>query len=218
MNSILRRRRAMMGAKSTPLEYVADGLGLHLDAIDNKGTEHDSTYYDWVDKINGYVFDQRPNGSEIAFEPKCFNFTGNIWFVRTTINLSWNTIEICGEFEETNTSTEVIFQTNNSGSLSTACLKAGNVLFGNGGVKSTKIVYGRHTYCYNGSKVYVDGVEAQTQNTTVSWGTNNTCIGAYASQSQYKLHGKIYSIRCYNRSLSEAEIANNAAVDAARFS
>ena len=216
MNMFKTRRRNFLGgvvSPSPPLEYVS-GLSLWLDAIDNAGTGHDATYKDWKDKVNGLVFLQ--NGTK-AFESNYFAFTGSEYFTCTQTKKRWGTIEVV--FESTTSETHMIFSSANStGSGGTVSCKSGAVLFDAGGAKSATRQSGRHTYTFNGTNIYVDGEQVNGAGITVSWTAEPSTwnVGIYGSGT-YKLKGKIYAIRCYDKNLTASEIAQNAAVDAARF-
>lgn len=222
MNRLMKRRRALMGMqKKGKTDYVTDGLALHLDAIDNEGTGvHNPTYYDWVDKAGGRVFTQNPSANPIAFADNYFPADGSNYFTYAAAYTNWKTMEIV--VQKSGSATMAIFATNSSGSnlFGAISYKSNAILFSDGGSRSVPYKSGVHTYTCDGTNVYVDGVKASSADVTVSWtgvpsqGEWDICTWAKHS---YKFSGKLYAVRCYNRKLSEEEIANNAAVDAARF-
>lgn len=220
MDELMRRRRALMAAKKkTPAEYVTDGLGLHLDAIDNDGTAHDASFYNWVDKIKGTVFTQYPTVTEKPFNTNYFNFDGTQYFVLHNNDKAWSTIEIVADFY--GTKTELVFKTapTNTSPIGVVSKKSGAICFKGGGSLSAAMQQGRHTYCCDGTSVYIDGVKAQSAGVSSTWSAAGVwTIGYYMPGASYEMTGNLYAIRCYEKVLSEAEIANNAAVDAARFS
>ena len=213
MSAARLRRRALLGAGPA---YAA-GLALHLDGIDNAGTgAHDSSYKNWVDAAGGRTFTQKPSGSEIAFAANHFPFNGaNCFYTSLGGKTDWGTIEIVFE-NDGNSATQMIFKSSSTTYFATVSEKSGAIAFATGGSKSVTRRAGVHTYACNGTDVFVDGVKKTAANVSISWSKGGWGIGAYESNS-YFCTGKLYAVRGYDRVLTDAEIANNAAVDAARF-
>ena len=71
----------------------------------------------------------------------------------------------------------------------------------------------------NVAAVYANGVARNDGSADTSWGLGDghIMIGDRAEAGAYPWYGEVYTIRVYNRALSAAEIAQNYAIDEARF-
>jgi hypothetical protein len=83
---------------------------------------------------------------------------------------------------------------------------------------TTSIYYGN---AVKNSKVFVNGIDAPP-NISSGTGTLNTttdeaCIGSYSGGGRYATDFQVLSVRLYNRTLNDAEVQTNAAVDQRRF-
>lgn len=68
-----------------------------------------------------------------------------------------------------------------------------------------------------GTRTVTTGVNIKDQTTVLWLGNDGSGGNPEASASSYAMIGKVYSARLYNKALSAAEIAQNYAVDLARF-
>ncbi len=203
-------------AVATAIPVYITGSGVNLNAIYNKGTEHDADYKNWMDfEDNTRIFTQLPSGGELSFQSDHFPFNGSNYFVRTASAKTWGTMEVV---VPKSTATAMIFQTSASTGFGCIATKSNAIVFGAGGTLSVAMQDGVHTYACDGTKVYVDGVEATSANVTISWtAQDNWRIGCYANQTTYKYSNKLYAVRCYDAVLTAADILNNATVDKRNF-
>lgn len=75
------------------------------------------------------------------------------------------------------------------------------------------------TALYNGTnrKVYVNGIQKASDSATPNVTIGNITIGDEIPGQDGFFNGKVYSVRIYNRALTDAEINNNYMVDQYRF-
>ena len=206
-------------------DYIKDGLVLWMDGID-KGNVQGA----WVDKINGHIFNPENspimsnnyvlfNGNDQGF--KCNTFDG--------FGCDNGTIEICMEID--NSKGSGIAFMSKEGGLSFGIVNSYSIIWSSGvsghneyykpminlptPASSNKI----YSICYDRS--VVDGALKPFSSGEDYWsGIDNTYsyIGHRNRQdSMQYFKGKIYSIRIYNRKLSEAEMLHNQRIDNRRF-
>lgn len=207
----------MMNKTAPPPEYITDGLIFHLDGIDkgpNSGT--------WTDLIGGIEF----TNTNVVATQYGWQFDGTAYFQSTTYIFPASdsyTLEIC-------------FKPASNAAASYGLLFSGtsatqnNILF----YKSNNIItwlQRNRTFTYtidNGSfhsiSVNLDTVLCDNSVVSLNSGTdywtsgnsNYTWIGVRGVNSNV-FKGEIYSIRIYNRRLTQAEQINNYKADKGRF-
>ena len=204
-------QRSVVGAGVK--DYVQSGLVLHLDGID-KGNIEGS----WVDIVSQYVFS--PNGTPV-FNSNNVQFDGASRLACSTFtspSTNSSTIEVVFESQDT----EGVIFAPTSGSKKIA---AG--LFTSGFIWTTYNSSNRYPNINRGSvsvnddRCLFNGV-AQTNNGTsyfVSAASTYNYIGCRYNSGSYRTYftGKIYSIRIYDRKLTEEEQLQNRNVDLLRF-
>jgi hypothetical protein len=209
MNLISRRRT--MGKKEDT--YIQDGLVFWLDGID-KGNDPTA----WTDLVNGIAFPYN-NGQEIRSDSVYFNGNAGL----TSSSLSFNhPLESC--------QIEVVVD-NNYG-IVILPYKSDNIAFG---FYRTDIIIGstsypikttyrksnfpqkKTSYSMNVNYLYYDDV---VLNSIVNdfWAIRNANIYEIGHRdNNVKYIGNIYSIRIYNRHLSDEERVHNNNIDKQRF-
>lgn len=222
------------------LEYITDGLIHRWDAINNTGDGHDSTATVWKDLVGNVdltkVVDGDWTDDALDFPNTTSTNTGRSWTSSNAITDSTNmTIEVC--LEPYGSIGAVAWFTGYSvnhnkmiGILSSDVSVCGYANAGTNGCAITgfssltevKSIVATYTDTTQVDTYYVNGV-AKTKNCTHTYGRSkvtNMIIGGYggtASGNTYPYSGKIHAIRVYNRVLTANEIAQNYAVDVARF-
>lgn len=189
-------------------DYIKDGLIFHLDGI-NKGPNEGK----WTDLIGRIVYTTNGN---VTFSTDYVD--GNFVTDDTTLHKyvpTDCTIEICVKYRDN--STVINFATNKRDGLAFARRTTNDIVIG-------------HTSPLLGRKIYYD---------INVIGTDHKCISASAvlgyvnnNKAKYIAHGyyssinntnnitsggKLYSIRIYNRHLTEKEVLHNQKVDYNRF-
>jgi hypothetical protein len=209
------RRRVL----NTP--YVNDGLVFHLDGWNKGGNDGI-----WTDLVGGRQF---TNGGAAVFETNGVRFTGSAtsYLDGATIPTSWSastyTIEVC--YTTNMTEKYVLFKSRTGG----VALVMTSRLTGRIGSSESDSVKGFTNRLLSSSTVSyttayaMQGLVEMTSTTSgyLNLG-NGTQIGARrksatATNTDYRLTGKIYSIRIYNRRLSLEEMKHNQRIDNKRF-
>ena len=220
------RRNLLMQQNQISCPYIRNGLVLWLDGI-NKGGETGK----WIDLIGGKEFVQTSYGKIVSgdnyyqFTSETLNGSNYGGFYRNATDISSN--------YKTDT-IEIAFKRNSQGSI---C----SMFYGGDGISF--IIASSNTLSYNSNadrnKRYTLGLEYQiplivsinndravrngTSLTTTSndyWSLQSdmTTIGFREVSTNHRpYYGKIYSIRIYNRLLTEAEMLQNQRADNARF-
>ena len=206
--------------------YVTNGLIFHLDGI-NKGTGAD-----WVDLIGGIQLNLR-TGYECTSTLNSWSFPGNNNYYLSSANGAWSSIGGSDDF-----TVEVCYNNLNN--------SARTFLFGFGGNYTSKypifyhdgtyITWMQSGYTYNASSMtgnakytvslnnnsgLVNGQTIQKTSSTDYWDVDHTDIRIGSASSGgaagAPAKGDIYSIRIYNRRLSQSEQLQNQRVDNIRF-
>lgn len=210
-----------------PTAYITDGLIAHFDAID-KANGDDS--WKWGDLISGNMA-----GSDMATVFGAGNIHDYAEFTSGNyMKLGWDidpattnyTIEVC--YSKTAGPQKEIMVLEGKGGGN------GYIAFATWGTNGEYIITGRNSNeqkCFENSGVYpqtcsvvnqlkciINGTQMAEVATTnyLNADANKRYIAA-GSNGANPFTGKIYSIRVYNRALSDAEIANNQAYDVIRF-
>lgn len=194
--------------------YVKNGLVLWMDGID-KGPDNTA----WVDKINGYSF----ANSGATFNTDHVYFDGSSSYLSASdiprISPASGTIEVVYDIENLGTaalvympssgSTAIGFGINTTPRIIWGCISTNRTTYTGFTTKASVSISNVRALC-NGS-----ALTAHATNTYWANGNTTTWIGRRNGGNYFK--GKVYSIRIYNRQLSEAEVLSNLAADNARF-
>lgn len=218
-------------------DYIQDGLIAMYDGKNNTGLGHDDTSKVWVD-LSGNGHDGTIIG-DINWNDDSLSFNGTTNAVNLgRIDLQDITMEIIVLDEGVNTDDYVTYVANfeNGGYGVGRYVKKGlsmdvhinsewvQVYSKNTFVANKKISLSG-SYSNNKLRFYEAGVLQQESNPngSIDMTTNNTVmmIGANPSGNDDPvwslLKGKVYSVRIYNRALSEEEVKQNYTVDKVRF-
>lgn len=215
------------GQPSPPQQqYITSGLVFHLDGL-NKGENADA----WTDLVGGIVFTNNgavatPNGWLI------YNSSSSNSLRNTDADLSWSmltsTIEVV--YTTARTTVQIGFLPKTDGAIAFGFRNAtsGESFYisnysssANNKVLTSPIaIRGTHTVSLNinGGLIDLDNALTATKtNAYLAHGTYNE-VGARDTNTTYSFNGNIYSIRIYNRLLTESEMRHNQLVDNQRFS
>lgn len=214
-------------------DYVQDGLEILWDGIQNTRNGHVQNPSKW-ENLAGSSYDMA-NGN-VTFEDDCAVFNGsNTYFKTNYTENQYPTIEIV-LLTPQNSSGLIVKtgRTNNTKGFAVVSVAGGTTyrFIGrrgstNGGYKDVGIDFNvkkSFSALWNGTgttiDIYKNGVITSGNYGTNNWSYGNFAIGAYDRYNpptQYYYTGKIYCIRMYTRTLTEAEVLQNYAVDKARF-
>lgn len=213
------RRRLMMGQGETEIlpanSYVQDGLVFQLDGIE-KGADDGS----WVDLIGG----KKLTGNATSMN-KCFSFSSTYLSDSTYLPTNADyTVEVIYVQTTTNSQGGVIFISSESSTTNyiSVVRKGSNMLFLNKKNTYTLSNASNNTPIYisaNMTRALYNGNVLSPNSTTDLWtGNKTTSVGrSLYSGSRYQFTGRVYSIRVYNRRLTEEEQRFNYAIDKKRF-
>lgn len=217
MDALLRRRMMMMAGASpgpeppTPTpEYITDGLVAHFDGI-NKGDESTK----WKSLVGSHYYTLNAN---VTVEDNAIVTSGSGVITgtnRVSVGGKAGTIEVCGENLG---GSGILLNGSASGQICFMIMAAGYTFCVNGGSNQwNTTTQSLFTCSANNNLCVVNGVTGGTKATN-NWSSYSDTIGGRASGSnRYYSKVRIYSIRIYNRLLTEAEMINNQKVDNARF-
>lgn len=215
VSSIRRQMIQLMPRIPKPLNYIQDGLVFHLDGID-KGSNLNA----WIDLKGGIVFS--PTGN-VMFNNDNIAINENNTYLQanaTLGNSTNNTVEVC---YYTTKSTFFVFGEKNGNNYPVYYNSAGRMTF-----MQANSTYKTHTAQYNTVSLNLDRCIANGNNISkdgsTDWWTASSRVGtirigkgANGGASSNFFTGKIYSIRIYNRRLTEEEMRHNQSVDNKRF-
>ena len=201
------------------LDYVSNGLVLLLDGVKNTRNGHSTSTSIWED-LSG-------NNNDLTLENVVQNsnnmyFNGNDSKMYSEKALDVVSVEIVLELEEKNGYVYIASFGNNSKSMAWSPVSDKGFSLGHQKKKYfVENLYKKSSISvqYNPDLMYLNS-EKLTNNLAVeSWAGPSSypiAFGFYGNNG-YRMKGKIYSIRIYNRALTEDEIKNNYIVDKARF-
>lgn len=223
--------------------YIQKGLMLHLDAINNVGqgdNNHSSTTTVWKDLSGNGNDGTLQKFANNSWNTNYLTFDGvDDWVKLGKMNYEKITIEVVMEhITHTNTETDIICNYERAGCglsiydpYTYQHTKHGFTIFVNGnyhGALSKSNVQDEKKYILAGNydgetiKFWENGEKTQTsQKGTMSLPSGTImALGSNPSGDLADgnfLHGKIYSVRIYNRALTDEEVMNNYEVDKERF-
>ena len=222
-----------MALASSTASYIRNGLVAHWDGVENAGRGvHDPSATVWKDLVAGreftlYNVTVEDNGMVFAGAQTSYGELGAADTAATFENASDGTLEIVYASRSDNGSQIFLQSSEASGHAASiwqssrfvaACGSANNSPYFNfTSGKATNIVSVLYTSAkpgrarVNGNYLTSDGLDCWARATDV------TTIGTRTSKSNNPFNGAIYSIRVYNRRLTDEEIDANHAIDRKRF-
>lgn len=220
----------------TELSYVSNGLIHRWDAIENTENGHNSSATTWDDIVGSSDLVMN-DPSYASWSDNALVLSGNVNqyldCIGGQLGLAENTVEVViSPPEQASAAVVVNFGVNNNVQRS-ACLFSDSTFNMNGNSSKSYPVgvtsfadfhYMAAAYTANSAAgtFYANGSAATEGSATHSLSSqryDRLRVGATNSSSAaYPYAGKIHAIRIYNRLLTAEEIANNYAVDVARFS
>ena len=226
MVNLMRRRREMLRAAllgPAITDHVHDSMVLWLDGIENTRSGHDASASMWED-LSGNGRDYTYNAVNIINGD---HFLANGRGITTQVGLpddgTIKTVELVIGFLAASAVQIFIPLGNQFGTTYTGIhnsIAVVNFHATASGVYADEVYErfddpARHTYNSGG---YVDGIGVPTVHVRGSYSASYpTRLFCYTSSSNNVPACKIYALRLYSRQLTAAEIAKNAALDAARF-
>ena len=224
---------APMALASSTASYIRNGLVAHWDGVENAGRGvHDPSATVWKDLVAGreftlYNVTVEDNGMVFAGAQTSYGELGAVDTAATFENASDGTLEIVYASRSTSGSQIILQSSEASGHAASiwqssrflaACGLANNSPYFNfTSGKATNIVSVLYTSAkpgrarVNGNYLTSAGYDCWAGATDV------TTIGTRTSKSNNPFNGAIYSIRVYNRRLTDEEIDANHAIDRKRF-
>ena len=205
--------------ETASMDYVQDGLVLLLDGIRNTRSGHSTNTNVWEDlSENNYDVTMK----NITINENNMYFSGDTSIMYSSNNIDAVSVEMVLELEESPQGEQYIAS---FGSLY-------KILAWSPDVKGFSLGHGKKSYLvenlykknsisvqYSPDAMYLNSKKLENSVVSTSWSAVPKypfMISAYSS-GYYKLKGKIYSIRVYNRALTQDEINHNYEMDKKRF-
>lgn len=221
MGQLLTRRREMI-LPSGADGYVDDGIILWLDGIWNTRTGHDANAAKWED-LSGNGHDYAYRADSVVAQKYCIpNGQMAADIASPTISTTY-TIEIVTDIQNTGSAQFVHARGNNYGTIffnnaaNTLWVKTSNT---SGQAYGMDAQSGITTYtCQDSTHYFINSVATSRKTGRTSWTATNLTkyLFYYNSSYPYPFTSPFYALRIYNRTLTEAEIAQNYAQDVLRF-
>ena len=205
--------------ETASMDYVQDGLVLLLDGIQNIRGGHSTSTNVWED-LSGNNYDVTMEN--ITINENNMYFSGDTSIMYSSNNIDAVSVEMVLELEESPQGEQYIAS---FGSLY-------KILAWSPNVKGFSLGHGKKRYLvenlykknsisvqYSPDAMYLNSKKLENSVVSTSWSAVPKypfMISAYSS-GYYKLKGKIYSIRVYNRALTQDEINHNYEMDKKRF-
>ena len=205
--------------ETASMDYVQDGLVLLLDGIRNTRSGH-STSTNVCEDLSGNNYDVTMKN--ITINENNMYFSGDTSIMYSSNNIDAVSVEMVLELEESPQGEQYIAS---FGSLY-------KILAWSPNVKGFSLGHGKKRYLvenlykknsisvqYSPDAMYLNSKKLENSVVSTSWSAVPKypfMISAYSS-GYYKLKGKIYSIRVYNRALTQDEINHNYEMDKKRF-
>lgn len=214
---------AFVAGPTVVSSYVTDGLVFHLDGI-NKGTGTG-----WTDLIGNLQYTAESgcvatdNAYQFTGQPDSYLYRTHDW----SLGSEDLTVEVCYYDTEANNSCYYVFGMGGSNSSKyplfykhtnseITWIQGGNVYDGSSMQPNTK-----YTISLNGDSGLVNGNSIPIKNSSDYWDVQSNCLrigrASTGAASSNPLIGYIYSIRIYNRKLSQSEQLQNQRMDNLRF-
>ena len=213
---LLERRREMMQISEIPggrlSDYVQSGLVLHMDGKSGK-----SGNTSWNSVVGNVTF----TNYGATFNNDHIYFDGDDYLTNTSFSppaSGTGTIEIVYENETFGTASVMLFAGKTRSGLCFYVASSKNIIYSIGATKRTKLVatVAKSSTSISNARRYENGVSMSTNGSDYCAGQDSTNHIGRRSTGNYFV-GKIYSIRIYNRQLTQAEALQNLAVDNIRF-
>ena len=205
--------------ETASMDYVQDGLVLMLDGIQNVRGWHSTSTNVWED-LSG-------NNNDLTLENVVSN-SNNMYLdgikskVYSEKALDVVSVEMVLELEEKNDFVYIASFGNNSKSMAWSPVSDKGFSLGHQKKKYfVENLYKKNSISvqYNPDLLYLNSEKLNNNLPIESWAGPSSypiAFGFYGNNG-YRMKGKIYSIRIYNRALTEDEVKNNYIVDKARF-
>lgn len=194
------------------LSYITDGLILHLDGIDKGGTAGR-----WSSLVGSCYYTLTSHSIE---ETKAILMDGAGYITATNPvagAYASGTIEVCAEFLGTGSAAVMYGPTASLGFVIGASGYSFGITSSSNLNQWNVTKQNLFTISMNADRCCFNGVVGGTK-VNNSWSGNSThSIGGRNATNKYYAKIRIYSIRKYNRILTEEEMLNNQRVDNARF-
>lgn len=208
-------------------DYISDGLVLWLDGK-LKGNTADA----WTDLVGGIVFTQKSSG--VIFNSDNVQFDGsNDKVLISSVTGSSDyipvnsvaTLEICYNNTSGKTNRCLFYAGNYNGALCFHISNTTDIKWGAGSSQAPNLAHhtnqAKTTYSISRKRI-LENFVAQSFGTVnyITKGQTKIIVGGSgrnASNIYDVFNGKIYSIRIYNRQLTEEEVLHNQAIDNTRF-
>ena len=204
--------------ETASMDYVQDGLVLLLDGIRNTRSGHSTSTNVWED-LSGNNYDVTMKN--ITINENNMYFSGDTSIMYSSNNIDAVSVEMVLESEESSQGDQYIAS---FGSLYKILAWSPDVKgFSLGHQKKRYLVenlYKKNSISvqYNPDVMYLNSKKLENSVVSINWSAVPKypfMISGYANG--WRLKGKIYSIRIYNRALTQDEINHNYEMDKKRF-
>lgn len=206
--------------EDTEYDYIKNGMVLLLDGIKNTREGHVTDTSIWED-LSGNNYDITMENISINNNNMYFNGTDSNMYSNDSINVV--SVEMVLELEKTSFKSVYIASFGSRDKILAWCFI--NNSFSLGHYKERYFVDNLYkassiSVQYDPDSMYFNCEKLELNMEKASWSKSPLypfTIGFYGSSNNYRVKGKIYSVRAYNRVLTEEEIKHNYEVDKARF-
>ena len=200
------------------MDYIQDGLVLLLDGIKNSRGGHSTNTNIWED-LSGNNYDVTMENITINDNSMYFSETDSIMYSSNSIDAV--SVEMVLELEESSKDSQYIASFGSPYKI--LAWTPNDTGFSLGHQKKRYLVENLYTKNYimakyNPDAMYLNGKKLENNVAYTSWSVSAKypfMVSGYANG--FRLKGKIYSIRVYNRALTEDEINHNYQMDKKRF-
>ena len=205
--------------ETASMDYVQDGLVLLLDGIRNTRSGHSTSTNVWED-LSGNNYDVTMKN--ITINENNMYFSGDTSIMYSSNNIDAVSVEMVLELEESSQGEQYIASFGSIYKILAWTPSEKGFSLGNGKKRYLlEDLYKKSSISvqYNPDAMYLNSKKLENSVVSTSWSAVPKypfMISAYSS-GYYKLKGKIYSIRVYNRALTQDEINHNYQMDKKRF-
>ena len=205
-------------SETASMDYVQDGLVLLLDGIHNIRGGHSTSTNVWED-LSGNNYDVTMENIQINNNNMYFSGTNSKMYSENNINAV--SVEMVLELEETEQIAQYIAYFGSTDKILAWSPTENAFLLGNNKKRySIDKLYKLSSISvqYNPDAMYLNSKELELNVGSESWMYSSQypfMISGYSGG--WRMKGKIYSIRVYNRALTQEEINHNYQMDKKRF-
>lgn len=209
---LLERRRELINQAQANVDYIKDGLVLHLDGVD-------ATTSSWVDRVDGNTINLYNVTKNSDDDGVIFNGSSSYGYCSKNFGSGASgTIEIVANTNSYSGSIFIVAQKNPY--ISFVAASSGDLFCQMGATTNLTrgTITGKHTVCLTRNKGFKD-LSKLSQLRTYSLGDPDSglIIGRRSLSFNQMFSGTLFQLRIYDRVLTDAEILFNQKIDISRY-